>query len=80
MERRLRRLDVIYQRRASTVPALNVLDLSRLTIDERLDLDDLLARVEGLPSRPDGRPDLSPLSEVELERIEALAEKVRVNP
>ncbi len=55
-----------------------VYDFDRLTQDERLELDDLLAKVEGLPRRPNGRPDLSPLSDAELERAYELSEKGRV--
>lgn len=74
MERRLTRLEVLWQRRVppeGTAPY----DLSRLTLAERHELDALLARVARLPPRANGRPDFSPLSDAELERVMALGEK-----
>jgi hypothetical protein len=77
MERRLARLDLIYRRRSAPRFAAQTFDLSRLTQDERLDLDDVLAKLDGLPPRPNGRPDLSPLSDEELERVAELSEKMQ---
>jgi hypothetical protein len=78
MEKRLRTLEIVYQRQAAARPAVPVYDFDRLTQVERLELDDLLAKVEGLPRRPNGRPALSPLLDAELERAYELSEKGRV--
>jgi hypothetical protein len=78
MEKRLARLEILYQRQAAALPAAPVYDFDQLTLDERHELDDLLAKVEGLPPRPNGRPELSPLSDAELERAFELSEKGRV--
>jgi hypothetical protein len=73
LARRLDRLSRRYPWRRLPMPAL---DVSALTIEERHELDAILAVLEGAPLRPDGRPDLSALSDAELERLDALAAKV----
>jgi hypothetical protein len=78
MERRLARLEIVYQRQEAARPMVPTYDFGQLTQDERLEFDDLLAKVEGLPPRPNGRPELSPLSDAELERAYELSEKGRV--
>jgi len=54
------------------------LDFSALTSEECFELDAILAKLEGAPRRSNGRPDLSPLSEAELERVHQLAERITV--
>jgi hypothetical protein len=71
-----RRLDVLtkcYPGRPAPPPAF---DFSGLTMEERFELDAILAKLEGVPTLPTGRPDLSPLSDTELERLDALAAHV----
>jgi hypothetical protein len=77
MERRLRKLDVLYRRIELARPQ-PVFDGDRLTMDERHELDALLARVEARPLRPNGRPDFGDLSDAELERANALYGKGQV--
>jgi hypothetical protein len=70
---RTHRLDALtkhYSRRPASTPAL---DLSALTMEECFELDAILATLEGVPALPTVRPDLSPLSDPDLERLEALA-------
>ena len=76
MERRLRRLDV----RWGHVPDRpgSRYDVTTLAADEQAELDAILATVEALPPRSNGRPDLSPLSDAELERLDELAQRIRV--
>ncbi len=75
MERRLDRLDVVYRRREPQ-PARRTYDVSALDMYEKYELDQLLARLEGLAPRPNGRADLSPLSDDELDRLCEFAEKM----
>ena len=73
-----RRLDVLakrYPRRPARTPAL---DFSALTMEECFELDAILSKLEGTPKRPNGRPDLSPLSDAELKRLDELAERITV--
>jgi hypothetical protein len=72
---RLDRLHRHYTQRPQRPPAL---DFSALTSDECFELDAILAKLEGAPRRPNGRPDLSPLSDAELERLHELADRVTV--
>ncbi len=75
---RLDRLHGIYPRNSTRVdPAL---DFSRLTIDEALELDDILIKLEGVPPLANGEADLSALSDVERERLDALYERSTVTP
>jgi hypothetical protein len=73
---RLDRLHRHYPQRREPTPAL---DVSALTSEECFELDAILAKLEGAPQRPSGRPDLSPLSDAELERLNALAEPITVS-
>ena len=71
-----RRLDTLtkrYPHRSAPPPAF---DFSALTMEECFELDAILAKLEGVPPHPNGRPDLSPLSDANLERLEALAAHV----
>jgi hypothetical protein len=72
---RLDRLHRHYPPRPARTPAL---DVSALTSEECFELDTILAKLEGAPKRPNGRPDLSPLSDAELERLNELAERITV--
>jgi hypothetical protein len=75
LTRRLDALTKCYSRRPAQTPAL---DLAALTMEERFELDAILAKLEGVPTRPNGRPDLSPLSDAELERLHELSERITV--
>ncbi len=73
-----RRLDTLTKRypyRPAPTPAL---DVSALTLEEQFELDTILAKLEGAPEIANGRPDLSPLSDAELERLDDLAQRIRV--
>ena len=72
---RLDRLHRHYPQRLKRTPAL---DFSALTSEECFELDAILAKLEGAPKRSNGRPDLSPLSDVELERLNELADRITV--
>jgi hypothetical protein len=54
------------------------LDISALTFDERCELDAILTTLEGMPTLPTGRLDLSPLSDRELARLDELATGISV--
>ena len=71
--RRLAALTKRYPRRPAPPPAF---DFSGLTLEEQFELDAILAKLEGVPPLPDGRRDLSPLSDTDLERLDALAAHV----
>jgi hypothetical protein len=75
LSRRLVALTKRYPSRPVWTPAL---DFAALTMEERFELDAILAELEGAPRRSNGRPDLSPLSEAELERVHQLAERITV--
>jgi hypothetical protein len=75
LSRRLVALTKRYPSRPAWTPAL---DLAALTMEERFELDAILAKLEGTPTLSNGRPDLSPLSDAELERRHALAERITV--
>ena len=74
IERRLDRLDGRW-RRIEPARAEPAFDFSLLTMEERHELDTLLARIEARPPRPYGRPDYGDLSDEELERVGFLSEK-----
>jgi hypothetical protein len=71
---RLDRLHRHYPPRPARTPAL---DVSALTSEECFALDAILAKLEGGPTHPNGRTDLSPLLDAELERAYELSEKGR---
>jgi hypothetical protein len=73
-----RRLVALTKRYPSWPAWTPALDFAALTMEERFELDAILAKLEGIPTRANGRPDLSPLSEAELERVHQLAERVTV--
>ena len=73
MERRVGKLETIW-RRPERLPGADY-DFSRLTGPEKLELDQLLARVERQPPRADGRPDYSGLTDEELERVCAMSRR-----
>jgi hypothetical protein len=75
LAQRLDRLHRRYPRGPEQPPAL---DLAELTMEERFELDAILAKLEGVPLRCYGRPDLSPLSDAELERLDELSERITV--
>jgi hypothetical protein len=72
---RLDRLHRHYPQRRERTPAL---DVSALTSEECFELDAILAKLEGAPTRSNGRPDLSPLSDAELEWLDDLAARITV--
>jgi hypothetical protein len=71
---RLDRLHRHYPPRPARTPAL---DVSALTSEECFALDAILAKLEGGPTHPNGRTDLSPLLDAERERAYELSEKGR---
>ena len=73
LTRRLDTLSKRFPRRPAVGPAF---DFSALTMEECFELDAILATLEGVPPRSNGRPDLSPLSDAELERLNALADRI----
>ena len=75
MQRRLNRLDILSRRREPP-PVCQTCDLDRLDMSEKVELDQLLAKLEGLAPRPNGRADLTPLADDELNRLTELAEKM----
>ena len=79
MQRRIDRLHVLYQRQGRPHVAPTY-DVSRLSPREQFELDTILAKVERLPPRANGRPDLRPLSDAELERVTELGERITVAP
>jgi hypothetical protein len=73
-----RRLDVLtkhYPNRPARPPAL---DFSGLTMEECFELDAILSKLQDTPKLPNGRPDLSPRSDAELERLNELSERITV--
>ncbi len=77
MERRINRLDILYRRREPQ-PARQPYDVSVLSTHEKHELGQLLVKLEGLAPRPNGRADLSPLTDDELDRLCEFAEKMMV--
>ncbi len=75
---RTHRLDALTKRYPRWPERTPALDISALTFDERYELDAILAKLEGMPTLPTGRPDLSPLSDTELERLHEIAKGIRV--
>lgn len=73
-----RRLDALTKRCSRRPARTPALDFSALTMEERFELDAILATLDGVPNRPNGRPDLSPLSDAQLERLDELAEQIKV--
>jgi hypothetical protein len=71
-----RRLDALTKRYPSRPAPPPAFDFSALTSEECFELDTILAKLEGVPPLPNGRPDLSPLSDTDLERLDALAAHV----
>ena len=75
LARRLAVLTKHYPRRPARPPAL---DLSALTMEERFELEAILAILDGVPNLPNGRPDLLPLSDAQLERLDDLGQRISV--
>jgi hypothetical protein len=75
LARRLDALTARYPRRPEQAPAL---DLSALTLEERFELDAILVKLEGMPPLLNGRADLSPPSDAELERLHELSDRITV--
>ena len=73
LARRLDALTKCYPSRPACRPPL---DFSALTFDERYELDAILATLDGVPKRPNGRPNLSPLTDAELERLNEITERI----
>jgi hypothetical protein len=73
-----RRLAVLTKRYPSQPERPPALDFSGLTMEECFALDAILSKLEGTPKLPNGRPDLSPLSDAELERLDELSEQIAV--
>lgn len=71
-----RRLDALTKRYLIRPACLPAPDVSALTFDERYELDAILATLDGVPTRLNGRPDLSPLTDAELERLNAITERI----
>jgi len=71
-----RRIAVLAKRYPHRPPLTPALDVSALTPEEQDELDTILATLEGTPPLPNGRADLSSLSDAELERLAALAERI----
>ena len=72
------RLDRLHRRYPPRPARPQEYDLSMMTFDDRIELDAILAKLDGVPTLPNGRPDLSPLSDAELERLHELADRVTV--
>jgi hypothetical protein len=72
------RLDRLHRHYPQRPERTSALDFSSLTPEERFELDTILAKLEGVPPLPNGRPDLSPLSDAELERLHDLADRITV--
>jgi hypothetical protein len=70
------RLDALTKRYPSRPGPPPAFDFSALTSEECFELDAILATLDGVPPLPNGRPDLSPLSDANLERLDALAAHV----
>ncbi len=73
-----RRLDVLTKRYPSRPERTPMLDVSALTPEEQVALLELVAKLEPAPTLPDSNPDLSPLSDAELEWLDGLAERITV--
>jgi hypothetical protein len=73
-----RRLVALTKRYPSWPAWTPALDFAAWTMEERFELDAILAKLEGMPRLPNGRPDLSPLSDADLERLNELAERITV--
>ena len=71
------RLDALTKRYPRQPERTPTFDFSGLTMEERFELDAILTKLEGMPTLPTGRPDLSPLSDAELERLDELAQGIR---
>jgi len=78
MERRLGTLEIIFQRQGRPHLAPTY-DVSGLSPREQFELDTILAKIERVPTRANGRPDLRPLSVAERERVNELAERITVD-
>ena len=75
MERRLSRLDTLARRRAPQ-PVRQTYDMSALDTREQYELDQLLAKLQGLAPLPNGEQDLGVFSDDELDRLAELAAKL----
>ena len=72
------RLDALTKRYPRQPERTPTFDFSGLTMEERFELDAILTKLEGPPKRPTGRPDLSPLSDRELECLDELVKGISV--
>jgi hypothetical protein len=72
------RFDALTQRYPRQPAQTPTFDVSGLTMEERFELDAILAKLDGMPTLPIGRPDLSPLSDAQLERLHDLADRITV--
>ena len=71
------RLDALTKRYPRQPEPTSTFDFLGLTMEERSELDAILTKLEGMPTLPTGRQDCSPLSDAELERLDALANGIR---
>jgi hypothetical protein len=75
---RLDRLHKVYQRNPTQVAPM--FNFSQLTPEEMFELDQILAKLQGVTPRANGPPDCSSLSDVELERLIALEARITEAP